>query len=149
MQARRPVIGIPADRRMVGKHPFHMVGEKYLRALTEAAGAVPVLIPALGEDVDIADLLRHLDGLLFPGSPSNVEPRHYAGAASVPGTLHDPHRDASTLPLIPRAVALGVPILGICRGFQEMNVAFGGSLLQRVHEVAGHMDHRDDETQEL
>ncbi|HTY50468.1 MAG TPA: gamma-glutamyl-gamma-aminobutyrate hydrolase family protein [Steroidobacteraceae bacterium] len=140
----RPLIGIPADRRMVGAHPFHMVGEKYLRAVTEAAGGTPFLIPSLGADLDPGELLARLDGLLFPGSPSNVEPHHYAGPASAPGTLHDPHRDATTLPLIPEAVRIGVPVLGICRGFQEMNVAFGGTLLQRVHEVEGHMDHRED-----
>ncbi|HTY48730.1 MAG TPA: gamma-glutamyl-gamma-aminobutyrate hydrolase family protein [Steroidobacteraceae bacterium] len=144
MQPRRPLIGIPADRRMVGPHPFHMVGEKYLRAVVEAADAVPFLIPSLGMELEINEVLPRLDGVLFPGSPSNVEPRHYAGAASVPGTLHDPHRDATTLPLIPQAVRTGVPVLGICRGFQEMNVAFGGTLLQRVHEAEGHMDHRED-----
>jgi putative glutamine amidotransferase len=79
------------------------------------------------------------------GSPSNVEPRHYRGEPSEPGTLHDPHRDETTLPLIPRAVAAGIPVLGICRGFQEMNVAFGGTLWQKLHEVPGHLDHRDDE----
>ena len=149
MQPRRPLIGIPADRRMVGPHPFHMVGEKYLRAVIEAAEAIPILIPSLGADAEIAGVLPHLDGLLFPGSPSNVEPQRYAGPASAPGTLHDPHRDATTLPLIPQAVRTGVPVLGICRGFQEMNVAFGGTLLQRVHEAEGHMDHREDQDEPL
>ena len=107
------------------------------------------MLPALGDEGDIEEVLRHLDGVVLPGSPSNVEPHRYAGAPSVPGTLHDPNRDASTLPLIPRAVELGVPLLGICRGFQEMNVAYGGTLLQRVHEVPGHIDHRDDESAEL
>jgi putative glutamine amidotransferase len=83
------------------------------------------------------------------GSPSNVEPHHYQGEPSVEGTLHDPHRDATTLPMIPRAVAAGVPVLGICRGFQEMNVAFGGTLWQRLWEVPGHFDHREDPTQPL
>ena len=78
------------------------------------------------------------------GSASNVEPRHYRGEPSESGTLHDPFRDETTLPLIPRAVAAGVPVLGICRGFQEMNVAFGGSLWQKLHDVPGHLDHRED-----
>ena len=86
---------------------------------------------------------------LFTGSPSNVEPHLYEGAPSAPGTLHDPARDATTLPLIRKAVRAGVPVFGICRGFQEMNVAFGGTLHQRLHEVPGHLDHRDDETQPL
>jgi putative glutamine amidotransferase len=134
---------------MVGAHPFHMVGEKYARAVLDAAGAAPLLIPSLADELGFDELLERLDGLLFTGSPSNVEPHRYEGAPSAPGTLHDPARDATTLPLIRKAVRAGVPVFGICRGFQEMNVAFGGTLHQRLHEVPGHLDHRDDETQPL
>jgi len=149
MAPGRPLIGIPADRRMVGDHPFHMVGEKYARAVMEAAGAVPLLIPSLAEELGLDELLTRLDGLLFTGSPSNVEPHRYQGPPSAPGTLHDPARDATTLPLIRKAVGAGVPVLGICRGFQEMNVAFGGTLHQKLHEIPGHLDHRDDTSQPL
>jgi putative glutamine amidotransferase len=149
MARARPLIGIPADRRMVGKHPFHMVGEKYARAVLEAAGAAPVLVPALAEELGFDELLERLDGLLFTGSPSNVAPHFYDGPPSAPGTLHDPARDATTLPLIRKAVESGVPVFGICRGFQEMNVAFGGTLHQKLHEVPGNLDHRDDESQPL
>ena len=134
---------------MVGAHPFHMVGEKYARAVLDAAAAAPLLIPSLADELGFDELLQRLDGLLFTGSPSNVEPHRYEGAPSAPGTLHDPARDATTLPLIRKAVGAGVPVFGICRGFQEMNVAFGGTLHQRLHEVPGHLDHRDDETQPL
>jgi putative glutamine amidotransferase len=134
---------------MVGLHPFHMVGEKYLRAVLEAADALPLLIPALAEELRPDDLLGRVDGILFTGSPSNVEPHHYKGTASEPGTLHDPARDATTLPLIRKAVQAGIPVLGLCRGFQEMNVAFGGTLHQRVHEVEGYRDHREDHAQPL
>jgi putative glutamine amidotransferase len=134
---------------MVGDHAFHMVGEKYARAVMDAAGAAPLLIPALAEELGFDELLMRLDGMLFTGSPSNVEPHRYRGPPSVPGTLHDPARDATTLPLIRKAVEAGVPVFGICRGFQEMNVAYGGTLHQRVHEVPGHLDHRDDESQPL
>jgi len=147
--SRKPLIGIPADRRLVGKHYFHMVGEKYIRAVAEGADAVPILIPALGWGSDLQDLLDSCDGLLLSGSPSNVEPHHYGGPASAPGTLHDPDRDATTLSMIPKAVAAGIPVLAICRGFQEMNVAYGGTLWQRVHELDDHLDHRDDESQPL
>jgi putative glutamine amidotransferase len=126
-----------------------MVGEKYARAVLEAAGAAPVLIPALAEELRFAELLERLDGLVFTGSPSNVEPHHYQGTPSDPGTLHDPARDATTLPLIRQAVQAGVPVFGICRGFQEMNVAFGGTLHQKLHELPGRLDHRDDESQPL
>jgi putative glutamine amidotransferase len=149
MSSKRPVIGVPADRRMIGLHPFHAVGEKYLLAVVEAAGALPLIVPALGERVDLDELLRVVDGIVFTGSPSNVEPQRYEGPASAAGTLHDAARDATTLPLIPYAVRTGVPVLGICRGFQEMNVAFGGTLHQKLHEVQGYLDHRDDESQPL
>lgn len=144
MSARRPLIGIPADRRMLGAQAYHLAGEKYVTAALDAAGVIPVIIPALGRELNYDGLLDSLHGLLFMGSPSNVEPRHYDGEPSEPGTLHDTHRDETTLPLIPRAVAAGVPVLGICRGFQEMNVAFGGSLWQKLQEVPGHSDHRED-----
>jgi putative glutamine amidotransferase len=149
MALARPLIGIPADRRMVGAHPFHMVGEKYARAVLDAAGGAPLLIPALAEELSFGELLERLDGLLFTGSPSNVEPQRYQGPPSAPGTLHDPARDATTLPLIRRAVEAGIPVFGICRGFQEMNVAFGGTLHQNLHQVPGYLDHRDDESQPL
>lgn len=149
MASAQPLIGIPADRRMLGAHPFHCVGEKYITAVAEGAGAIPVLIPSLGDGLDLDHILNRVDGVLLTGSPSNVEPHHYQGPASAPGTWHDPHRDATTLPMIPRAVRAGLPILAICRGFQEMNVAFGGTLHQKLHEVPGLMDHRDDESQPL
>jgi putative glutamine amidotransferase len=149
MSARRPVIGIPADRRMLGPHPFHAVGEKYITALLRSAGTLPLLIPSLGDELGLDELLAQFDGLLFTGSPSNVEPSRYGGEASRPGTLHDSERDATTLSLIPRAIAAGIPVLGICRGFQEINVAFGGTLWQHVHEVPGLQVHHEDNTQPL
>jgi putative glutamine amidotransferase len=147
--SRLPLIGIPADRRLCGKHYFHMVGEKYIEAVAVGANALPVLVPALGPDLDLPSLLDVCDGLLLTGSASNVEPHHYGGPASEPGTLHDPNRDATTLPLIPQAIAAGLPVLAICRGFQEMNVAYGGTLHQRLHEVEGLADHREDESTPL
>src|SRR5579863_7851603 len=144
MTSKRPVIGIPADRRMLGLQAYHLAGEKYLTAVLDGAGGLPLIVPAIGRELSLEELFDTLDGLLFMGSPSNVDPRHYRGEPSEDATLHDPHRDDTTLPLIPRAVAAGVPVLGICRGFQEMNVAFGGSLWQKLHEVPGHIDHRED-----
>jgi len=149
MRTQRPIIGITADRRTLGEHPFHVVGEKYIAAVLDVAGALPVLIPALGRELSLDELLDSVDGLLLTGSPSNVEPHHYNGDPSAEGTWHDAARDATTLPLIPRAIAAGVPILGICRGFQEMNVALGGTLWQRVHEVPGLAVHHEDKSQPL
>jgi putative glutamine amidotransferase len=139
----KPVIGIPADRRLLDPHPFHMVGEKYIAAIRDGADAVPFLIPALGDSIDLDAVLSHVDGLLLTGSPSDVEPHHYAGEASEPGSLHDPHRDATTLPLARKALAAGVPLFAVCRGFQELNVVLGGSLHQKVHEVAGYHRHNE------
>ncbi len=143
---RKPLIGIPADRRLLGHHYFHCVGEKYIRAVVEGARAHAVLIPSLGESYNVRELLADFDGILLTGSPSNVEPHRYQGPASEPGTLHDPYRDATTLPLIPHVVEAGMPLLAICRGFQEMNVAFGGTLWQKLHEVPGFNSHREDES---
>src|SRR6202050_1611554 len=149
MQSKRPVIGIPADQRMIGPHPFHAVGDKYVRAVADAADAIPLLIPALGAQLDLEELMACLDGILFTGSPSNVEPQRYNGEPSSIGTLHDAARDSTTLALTPRAISTGVPVFGICRGFQEFNVAMGGTLTQRLHEVPGLLDHRDDAEQPL
>lgn len=140
-----PVIGIIADRKMIGELPFHAVGEKYITAVMDGAGGEPLLIPCLAERMPPQRVIDRIDGLLLTGSHSNVEPHHYGGADSEADTLHDPHRDALSLPLIRAAVDAGVPVLGICRGFQEMNVAFGGSLYQSVHEVEGLRDHREPE----
>ena len=140
----KPVIGIPADRRQLDPHAFHMVGEKYIAAIRDAADAVPFLIPALGDSLDLDAVLDHVDGLLLTGSPSDVEPHHYDGEASEPGSLHDPHRDATTLPLADKAMAAGVPLFAVCRGFQELNVVLGGSLHQKVHEVSGYHNHTED-----
>lgn len=141
--SRLPLIGVTACTKQIGFHSYHIVGDKYVRAVVVGAGGLPLVIPALGDLLDLPVLLANLDGLLFTGSPSNVEPHHYSGPSSASGTHHDPERDTTTLPLIKAAIAAGVPVLGICRGFQEINVAFGGSLHQQVQEVAGFMDHRE------
>jgi len=140
-----PLVGIPTCLRTHQHHDWYMAGDKYVRAVSEGVGGIPLLIPALGEGLALHELIARLDGLLFTGSPSNIEPHHYDGEPSAPGTLHDPARDATTLPLIRAAVADGLPLLAICRGHQELNVALGGTLHQQVHELPGMMDHRDDE----
>ncbi|CAB3798769.1 Gamma-glutamyl-gamma-aminobutyrate hydrolase PuuD [Paraburkholderia caffeinitolerans] len=137
------IIGITADRARIGLHWSHAAGEKYIDPIVDGAQALAVILPALGERQSTEAILASVDGLLFTGSYSNVEPHHYGGAASAPGTLHDPQRDATTLPLMQAAVERGVPVLAICRGFQEMNVAFGGTLHQAVHAVPGLLDHRE------
>jgi putative glutamine amidotransferase len=143
LKGKKPLIGVISDRRMQGEHPFHMVGEKYLRAIADGAEAYPVALPLLDDGFDVLEILNRLDGLFLTGSPSNVEPHHYMGDPSEPGTWHDPHRDIAALALIPAAIRAGMPLLAICRGFQEMNVAFGGTLYQKVHEVPHYGMHKE------
>ena len=134
---------------MMDAHLSHVTGEKYLAAVVDGAGALALIVPALGGRQTIDDLLAAIDGLLFTGSSSNVEPHRYGGAPSEPGTLHDPQRDATTLPLMRAAIEAGVPVLAICRGFQEMNVVYGGTLHQQVHAVGGFNDHRENKDDPL
>jgi putative glutamine amidotransferase len=143
MPHRPPIIGIPCDHRMVGKHPFHMAGEKYIRAIRESTGALPLLIPSLSPAILPEEILASVDGLLFTGSPSNISPQHYNGPAAREGVLQDANRDATTLPLLKAAIATGVPTMSFCRGFQELNVAMGGTLHQHVQELPGRLDHRE------
>lgn len=140
-----PLVGLPTDSKPIGSHPFLAVGEKYVRAVVDGAQATPLILPMLQPPLPAQHWLSQLHGLLLTGATSNIEPHHYGDEASWPGNLHDPGRDSGVLRgLIPQALALGMPILAICRGFQEVNVAFGGSLHQKVHEVPGFSDHRED-----
>ncbi len=138
-----PLVGLPTDHKQIGAHPFLAVGEKYVRAVVDGAGALPVLLPTLEPVLPLRGMLQRLDGIVLTGSVSNIEPHHYSDESSYEGNLLDPRRDATNLALIPLAVEMGVPLLAICRGFQEVNVAFGGSLYQKVHEQPGFLDHRE------
>ena len=138
---RMPLIGVTACRQQLGKYDSHTVGDKYVEAAAHAG--LPLVLPARSTPSDPEQLLEQLDGILFTGSPSNVEPRHYQGAPSLEGTQHDPNRDANTLPLLRLAIDKGVPVFCICRGFQELNVTLGGTLHQRVQELPGYLDHRE------
>jgi putative glutamine amidotransferase len=137
-----PHVGIPADYRVLGGVGVHTADESYVRAIAEQVGAIPLVLPVLDAGADLASLLPRLDGIMLTGSSSNVAPGRYGGPPADPGTIQDLGRDAQNLPLIHAAVAAGVPLLAICRGFQEMNVAFGGSLHQKLHEQPGRIDHR-------
>jgi putative glutamine amidotransferase len=135
-------VGIVCDRRISGDMPVHQANDEYITAIRDGAGALPLLIPSTDAPLDIAAVLDAVDGLLFTGSPSNVAPSHY-GATARPGTELDERRDATALPLLRAAIASATPLLAICRGFQELNVALGGSLHQHVHEIPGRLDHRE------
>ena len=138
----RALVGLPACFKQLDGMPFHAVGAKYIEAVARAAEAEPYVIPALGGFFDLPALVHRLDGLLLTGSPSNVHPAHYATPATPEHEPHDAARDETTLPLIHEALGQGVPLLAICRGMQELNVALGGSLHPRVHELPERLDHR-------
>lgn len=145
---KTPLIGIPVDVKTVEGKPFHTVGEKYIHAIAMGANAFPVLIPArTSEDspLNIASMIDQFDGIFLPGSISNVHPEHYGQTPEYTELLTDAQRDETTFELIHLAVQKGIPLLGACRGFQEMNVAFGGSLFQQVHEQEVYFDHREDQ----
>ena len=122
--------------------PQHGSGERYIHAVARESGATPFLIPALGEEHDFKALVAHLDGLFLTGGRANVEPHHYDGPPFPDDEIRDPARDATVLPLIRACVDNGIPVFGVCRGHQEINVAMGGSLHYRVHLLDGKMDHR-------
>jgi putative glutamine amidotransferase len=137
-----PVVLVPACNRMLGEHPFLIVGQKYIKAV-RLAGALPLVVPG-AEPADFEALLDLADGVLLTGSPSMVHPVNFEEAVHDPSLPLDPDRDAWTLPLVPLILARGLPLLAICRGAQEFNVALGGSLHQAVHEVEPFIDHRSD-----
>ncbi|HDS1837456.1 TPA: gamma-glutamyl-gamma-aminobutyrate hydrolase family protein [Stenotrophomonas maltophilia] len=141
---RLPWVGLPTDSTVLGHHRFAVAGEKYVRALAEAAEVTPVVLPSLQPPLPAGEWLQGLDGLLLTGAVSNIEPQHYEGGRSWPGNPHDPARDANAFGLLREALALDLPVLAICRGFQELNVALGGSLHPQVHAVPGLADHRED-----
>ena len=138
--AQRPLVLVPACNRMLGEHPYHIAGKKYIDAV-RLAGAVPLVVPN-ADEVEMEALLALADGVFLTGSPSNVHPSHFDEDVLDLSLPLDPARDAWTLPLIPRALAMGLPLFTVCRGTQEANVALGGSLHQAVHQVQGHHDHR-------
>ncbi|MEQ1806399.1 MAG: gamma-glutamyl-gamma-aminobutyrate hydrolase family protein [Burkholderiaceae bacterium] len=136
----KPFVLVPACNRMVGDHPFHIAGRKYLDAV-RLAGCQGFVVPSL-DAADFDDILDAADGVFLTGSPSNVHPSHFGEAVHNAELPLDVMRDDWTLPLIPKILARGIPLFAICRGFQETNVALGGSLYQAVQDVPGRNDHR-------
>ena len=139
----KPLVGISCCTKSFGIYgmPNHAASDTYVRAVDQVVDAVPVLLPANGDAADIDTLLARLDGIILTGSRSNVHPGLYGGPPHAEGTPEDAKRDAVTLRLIRAAIIAGVPVLAICRGLQEMNVALGGTLHQRLQDLPGRLDH--------
>jgi putative glutamine amidotransferase len=144
----KPLVGVICDRFFVGEYDLHSAKQSYVRALMTCSNVSPVLIPASRDLGSFTDYLDGVSGLLFPGGASNVESRLYGGAAA-PDMLVDPDRDHVALELMRGAAARGMPFLGICRGFQEMNVAFGGTLHPDVHASGHSEDHLENLSEDL
>ena len=143
MTKNRPFIGIVTCSVEEPDGLFFRTGEKYVRAINDYSNSLPMLIPSLGDDLDMKALFSRLDGILFTGSPSNVHPDLYGGPSQREGKKEDKRRDATTMRMLDMALSSGKPIFCICRGHQELNVFLGGTLHQHIHEIEGFNDHRE------
>jgi len=140
---RRPVVGVIGNTHIVeNRFPAQMCGERNLRAIAEVSGAMPIVFAGAPEITDIGALLEIVDGVLLTGARANVHPTHFGLDPHPAHEPYDERRDTVALSLIRACVETGVPVFGICRGFQEMNVAFGGSLHPEIRELPGRMNHR-------
>jgi len=140
---KRPVVGVIANAHRVERlFTAQIVGERNLRAVAEVCGALPVIFAGSPDITDIGALLEVVDGVLLTGARANVHPTRFQTEAHPKHEPYDEARDALALTLVEVCVARGVPIFGVCRGFQEMNVAFGGSLHPEIRELPGRMNHR-------
>ena len=139
----KPIIGIVCDTYVKGPHLYHSAGDKYVDAIVRVSGCIPFLLPAISEQVRPTDFLERIDGLLLTGGYANIQRHHYGLPPAPTSEIEDPRRDAQDLAMIPTALDMGIPMFGICRGFQELNVALGGTLHPLLHEVDGRFDHRE------
>lgn len=139
----KPVVGVIGNALLVeNRYTVQHVGERNLRAVAEVTGALPLMFGGCPNMTDIDTLLATVDGVLLTGARANVHPSHFG---TEPDARHEPFdnaRDALSLAVIEACVARGIPLFGICRGFQEMNVAFGGSLHPEIRDLPGRMNHR-------
>ena len=139
----KPVVGVIGNSGVVNdRHNVQLVGQRNLRAVAEVAGALPLMFAGTPDITDIDALLGAVDGILLTGGRANVHPTHFGVEPHARHEPYDRDRDAMALSLIDACVARGVPLFGICRGLQEMNVAFGGSLHPEIRELPGRMNHR-------
>ena len=139
----RPVVGVIGNAHMVeNRFSAQMVGERNMRAVADVAGALPLMFAGCPDITDVAALLDVVDGILLTGARANVHPSRFNTEPNPAHEPYDPGRDCVALALCEACVERGIPIFGICRGFQEMNVAFGGSLHPEIRELPGRMNHR-------
>lgn len=140
--AAPPLVLVTTDRRDLGGGHWHVTRATYVEAALLGAGALPVMLPSLGGDLDLEGVLDRVDGVLVTGAEANVHPSLYGVEPTASHEPFDPARDATTLPLIRATLARDLPMLAICRGHQELNVALGGTLATEIQTLPGRMDHR-------
>jgi putative glutamine amidotransferase len=138
----KPFVGLPADTYENHGFLFHSLGDKYVRAVAEVSHCTPLMIPSIIEAMELDALLAPFDGILMTGAVSNVHPPHYGEEPTADHEPYDHARDAMTLKLIRAVIDRGIPLFCICRGFQELNVALGGSLETELQKGDGRLDHR-------
>lgn len=138
----QPIVAVSTDTRHFENYTWHAAPQQYLEAAITGADVIPLLVPSFGDRLDLDAVLDRVDGVLLTGSKSNVDPALYGGDASEANGPYDTARDSTTLPMIRKAIARGIPLLAICRGIQELNVALGGTLATEIQERDGSMDHR-------
>ncbi|MES0881431.1 gamma-glutamyl-gamma-aminobutyrate hydrolase family protein [Roseibium sp. SCP14] len=138
----KPLVLVTADVKSIDGFSWHAAISTYLHALLQGSGAIPMILPSLGAELDLDAALDQVDGVLATGSRSNVNPQLYGQAPTEENGPYDPDRDATTLPLLKRAIERGIPVFAICRGMQELNVALGGTLLTEIQALSGKADHR-------
>lgn len=138
----RPLVGIAANRRTTDVMRMHAVSEYYITSVLDFANARPILVPALEDTDGLEELVSMLDGVVLTGGASNMQPHLYGEEPEPESGERDPGRDATAMALSQLSIDAGVPLLGICRGIQEMNVALGGSLWQHLRHAPGKFDHR-------
>ncbi len=146
---RPPLVGVPADVSDKDGLHFHSAGDKYIQALLDCSGALPVIIPAVDGSLNLDHLLDRLDGVLVTGATSNVHPPRFGEKPTPDHEPYDQLRDGLTLTLIRAALDRGIPLFCICRGFQELNVVFGGTLDTEIQKKSGHLDHRAADSSEI
>lgn len=139
---RQPLVAVSTDVRQFDNYVWHAAPQQYLEATLSVANALPIMVPSFGARVDLGSLFAAVDGVLITGSRSNVNPTLYGAEATEANGPYDPDRDSTTLPLIRAAIDQGIPLLAICRGIQELNVALGGTLATEIQEQEGTWDHR-------
>ncbi|MEQ8482635.1 MAG: gamma-glutamyl-gamma-aminobutyrate hydrolase family protein [Hoeflea sp.] len=141
------IVAIPADIRAFDGYTWHASPDQYIRAAINGSGVLPLVVPALEDETDIDMVLDRVDGVLISGSRTNVHPSLYGEAETESHGPFDPARDKLTMALIRRTIERGIPLLAICRGIQELNVALGGALATEIQELPGRMDHRKPQTE--